>query len=353
MPRSITLLLLALFIAPAASAQPEHPGSPALEITVDSSRRQVTLRAGPFAIAKAVAGMDHASHGDHAMDGMATPFLTFDWPVTGWLRGFSLALTDGERRPLPRRLIHHVNMMNLKRRALLYDAIERTLAAGQETEDVDLPRSIGFPITAGTPVGVMAAWANETGADIEGAYLTVTLHWSPANLSPRPLDALPLYVDVNYQGAGKSDSYDLPPGPSAKSYEFVLPVGGRLLGVGGHLHDHARELVLEEVEGGRTVVRLRARTDQQGKLLGVERKLFGVRGDGLALRSGRRYRLTATYDNPTGRAIPNGAMGIMIGLFVPDDLGRWPAVDPENPGIKADLAAMMATTSTAAGGHRH
>lgn len=340
----------------AGSPPPPSPvpvGDPAVQVTIDSARRVVVVRAGPFTIAKAMEGMDHSNHGDHAMEGMATPFLTFDWPVTGWLRGFQLTLTDRAGRPLPRRLIHHVNMMNLNRRALLYDAIERTLAAGQETEDVDLPRSIGFPMTAGTPVGVMAAWANETSADIDGAFLTVTLHWSPANLSPRPLDALPLYVDVNYQGPGKSDSYDLPAGPSARSYEFVMPVGGRLLGVGGHLHDHARELVLEDVGSGRTVVRLQARTDRQGKLLGVERKLFGVRGDGLALRSGRLYRLTARYDNPTGRVIPNGAMGIMIGLFAPDDLRKWPAVDPEHPGIKADLAAIMATAPAAVGGHRH
>lgn len=341
--------LLALLAPPLPPSAPAPAlRDPAVVVTVDSARREVILRSGPFSIAAMPEGMDH---GDHEMEGMATPFLAFSWPVTGWLRGFRLSLTDSEGRALPRRLIHHVNMMNFERRALLYDAVERTLAAGQETEDVSLPRSVGFPMAAGTSVGLMAAWANETGAALEGVYLTVVLSWSPTNLSPRPLDALPLYLDVNYQGPGKSDSYDLPAGASSRSHEFTLPVGGRLLGVGGHLHDHARELVLEDLTTGRTVVRLRARLDRAGKLLGVERKLFAVRGDGLALHGGRRYRLTASYDNPTGRVIPSGAMGIMIGLFAPEDLRKWPAVDRDNPGIKADIAAIMATAP--AGGHRH
>lgn len=335
-----SLLLSLLAAAPPADPTP----GPAVTITVDSSRREVTLRSGPFTIAAMPAGMDHGDHGAHDMAGMETPFLAFDWPVTGWLRGFRITLADANGRPLPRRLIHHVNMMNFERRALLYDAVERTLAAGQETEDVTLPRAVGFPMTAGTAVGLMAAWANDTGADIEEVYLTVTLLWSPTNLSPRPLDALPLYLDVNYQGPGQSDSYDLPAGPSSRSYEFTLPVGGRLLGVGGHLHDYARELILEDLETGRTVVRLGARLDRGGKLISVERRLYGARGDGLALRGGRRYRITARYDNPTGATIPSGAMGIMIGLFVPDDLGQWPRVDHDNPGIKADIAAIRSTT---------
>ena len=344
-------LLLLLAAAPLPGGVASAP-DPAVTITVDSSRREVTLRSGPFTIAAMPEGMDHGDHGAHAMAGMETPFLAFDWPVTGWLRGFRITLSDANGRPLPRRLIHHVNMMNFERRALLYDAVERTLAAGQETEDVTLPRAVGFPMTAGTAVGLMAAWANETGADIEGVYLTVTLLWSPTNLSPRPLDALPLYLDVNYQGPGQSDSYDLPAGASSRSHEFTLPVGGRLLGVGGHLHDYARELILEDLETGRTVVRLRAHLDRAGKLVRVERRLYGARGDGLALRGGRRYRITASYDNPTGSTIPSGAMGIMIGLFVPEDLAKWPSLDRDNPGIKADIAAIR-STSPQTGSHSH
>lgn len=338
-PLSLALLAVLPALPPLALTPDHRP----LTITVDSARREVTVRVGPFTIAAMPKGMAYAEAHAHHGPGMGVPFLSFDWPVTGWLRGFRLGLTDGSGRPLSRQLIHHVAMVNVERRALLQDAVERILAAGQETEDVMLPASIGLPLTAGTEVGLLAAWANETGAEIPDAYLTVTVSWTLANRSVRPVDVLPLYLDVHYQGVGQSNSYDLPPGASSRSTEFTLPVAGRLMGVGGHLHQHARDLVLEDLDAGRTVLQLKAQVSRAGELAGVERKVFGVRGDGLRLHAGRRYRLTARYDNPTGQTIPNGAMGIMIGLFAPGEMARWPTLDAGNSGIQADLAALRAS----------
>jgi hypothetical protein len=232
----------------------------------------------------------------------------------------------------------------------VYDAVERSLAAGRETEDVTLPGSIGLPMDIGATLGLAAAWANETGTDIEGAYLAVTISWTPATRSIRPVDILPLYLDVNYQGAGHQNSYDLPAGASSRDHEFTMPVDGRLLAAGGHLHTHATELVLEDLSTGRAVVRLRTKVGGDGELVGVERKLFGVRGDGVRLHAGRRYRLTARYNNPTGEVIVNGAMGMMIGLLAPSDLAQWPAVDLASPAMRADLASLRSTTSYGTGG---
>ncbi len=39
---------------------------------------------------------------------------------------------------------------------------------------------------------------------------------------------------------------------------------------------------------------------------------------GYKLRRGARLHVATAYDNPTGKAIPDGAMGIMVGYFVPD-----------------------------------
>ena len=67
----------------------------------------------------------------------------------------------------------------------------------------------------------------------------------PEEPLPRPQDVLPLYMDVSYDM--ETDSYDLPAGQSSKSYEFTLPLGGRLLAVGGHAHDYAQFVSLEDV----------------------------------------------------------------------------------------------------------
>ncbi|MFQ5691257.1 MAG: hypothetical protein ACE5HQ_13425, partial [Gemmatimonadota bacterium] len=43
---------------------------------------------------------------------------------------------------------------------------------------------------------------------------------------------------------------------------------------------------------------------------------------GRRLEEGEVLRVTARYQNPTGRAIPAGAMGIAVGYFLPDDGAR-------------------------------
>ena len=310
--------------------------APTVRVEVDSSRKEVVVTAGPFDISHMPANMDHGMM--HEMEGTTTPLMRFTWPMEAWFRGFDIELTDSAGAPLDSRLVHHLNVMNFSRRQLLYPAVERMVAAGAETGRVRLPKSVGLPMQPGSELAMYAAWNNTGEADINGAWLTVRLAWTPRNLVPRPLDVLPLYMDVSY--ARETDSYDLPPGRSSKSYEFTLPLGGRLLAVGGHAHDYAEFVSLEEVESGKTIILLEAETDSAGILEKMPRKYYGIWGDGLKLKAGTRYRIRADYDNPTGAMIPSGAMGIMAGAFAPDDYDAWPALDPANPDIQADIAML-------------
>ena len=88
-----------------------------------------------------------------------------------------------------------------------------------------------------------------------------------------------------------------------------------------------------------------------GRVEGIERQFPGVRGDGIKLAKGRRYRLSGRYDNRTGRMISDGAMVHMVLLFVPDDPRRWPAVDRTSADWRAELADLEKLTPS--GGHRH
>src|SRR5438445_303465 len=58
-----------------------------------------------------------------------------------------------------------------------------------------------------------------------------------------------------------------------------------------------------------------------------------------------RYRLTAVYENPTGRHIRDGGMGAVAGLFVPDHGAVWPAVDTRDSLYQQDLAATIRSGS--------
>lgn len=323
--------------------------TPTLRVTVDSSRKEVVVTAGPFLIRHMPKEMDHGMM--HEMAGTTTPLMQFTWPMEAWFRGFDIEVHDSQGRLLDPHLVHHLNVMNFDRRQLLYPAVERMVAAGSETGSVDLPKAIGLPMQPGYHLAMYTAWNNTSDADIEGAWLILRLKWSPKNLAPRPQDVLPLYMDVSYDR--ETDSYDLPAGRSSKSYEFTMPLGGRLLAVGGHAHDYAEFVSLEDVQSGKTIILLKAETNAQGILQKMPRKYYGVRGDGLKLVAGRTYRIRADYNNPTGRMIPNGAMGLLAGAFVPDDYAQWPALDPNDPDIQADIANLEKIGKPAAAGEDH
>jgi hypothetical protein len=154
-------------------------------------------------------------------------------------------------------------------------------------------------------------------------------------MSARTRSSCRLPADPASTGA----SWDLPPGRSERSWEGTPAVGGRILGVGGHLHRFGTELVLEDVTAGRVLARLRPDVGPDGSILGVQRRRFLWRF-GLPLRTDRVYRITAVYDNPTLDTIPWGAMGAIGGIVLPRERA-WPMPDSANPLFIRDLAGLI------------
>jgi hypothetical protein len=326
------------------------PPAPRVTVSVDSSRHEVTVTSGPFDLPNMPPMEDHAM-----MDlGMShdTRLQRFEWPVDGWFRGFRVALADARGREIPPHIMHHMIMVNFSRRQLLYSAAERLMGTGTETEEVSVPKTIGVPMKPGMRLGMYIAWHNDTGEDLEGVHLKLIMLWTPKNQNPAPVNAMPIYMDVNLT-VGGTNTFDVPAGRSAKAYEFTLPVGGRLLGVGGHMHDYGTRVRLEDVESGKVLTQVVAQQDSAGKLVKVSRKLFGVSGEGLRLKANRRYRVVGEYYNPTGETLVRGAMASMVGLFVPDDMKRWPAINPRDPIYRRDLASLDVRGAGVESGTRH
>lgn len=331
---SLTGLLLVAGVT-AAAAQSTYPNV-VTKVTIDSSAHTVTFQAGPFDL-KNMPPMDHGMMDMGAAHD--TPVYHFNWPVQGWFRGFHLAVWDKNGKPLPHRLMHHIIMVNFDRRQLIYQAAERLMGAGTETDDASVPKSIGVPLSPGTDLGVYVAWHNDTGRDLDGVSFSITMLYSPSNLNPRPLNAMPVYFDANLT-IGGSNSFDVPPGRSTKSYEFTMPISGRLLGVGGHLHDYGVEVRLEDAETGKLLTKVEAKRDSMGLVSGVSRHLFGVSGRGLKMEAGHKYRVVGVYNNTSGKFRKNGAMASIVGLFAPDHMSEWPKIDPNNTTFQKDLAAL-------------
>jgi hypothetical protein len=164
---------------------------------------------------------------------------------------------------------------------------------------------------------------------------------------------MPLYVDVNNHIGGVT-TFDVPPGKSTRSYEFTFPVSGRLIGIGGHLHDYGAAVRFEDAVTGKVLVRLKSDRDSKGEISKVGRFIWGFHEEALPIEANHRYRVVAEYDNPTGKTIPAGGMGHINGAFSPDDMSKWPVLDLSNADVKRDIETLPSYTEMRASrGSKH
>jgi len=323
-------LLLATTLAISAALPRSPVAEPQVAISVDSARGEVIITAGPYDLPNMPPDMAEMH--------MGTPqVLRFDWPVDGGLRGFNLSMQTADGKPLPKSIIHHLIAVNFDRRQIVYQMVERLFGWGKETDPVMLPSGVGVPLAKGQHLGAYAMWHNDSGHDIHNAYLKMTLAFIPKARLQNPV--LPLYVDVNNHIGGVT-TFDLPPGKSTHAYDFEFPLSGRLIGIGGHLHDYGVAVRFEDAETGKVLVRLKSDRDSKGEISKVGRFIWGFHEEALPIEAHHKYRVVAEYDNPTGKTIAQGGMGHINGVFSPNDMADWPVLDLANADIQRDIATL-------------
>jgi len=304
---------LALAPAPAAAQQP------GMTIRDDAARKEMVIEVGPVDLPGGAHRQLPAFHGQV--------------PIDGWVHGYRIEIVDAAGREVPRRTLHHVNVITPAQRELFSQIMLRVAAAGQETDPVTLPRMIGYRVRPGQPLIVTAMLHNTAAADYRGVRLRVRFPYTRSDARLKPISVLPFYIDV--MPPASLHSYDLAPGRSEKSWEARPAVSGRVLAIGGHLHQYGVSLRLEDVAARRVIWDGRPEVDERGEVVGMPVGRFVWRL-GVPVRAGRLYRVTAVYENPTGRVIPGGGMGALGGVIVPDDESRWPGIDRGHPELKLD-----------------
>jgi hypothetical protein len=306
---------------------------------MDASKHEVAFTVGPFDVPVMdphMHGMDHSSM-QMGHDEAVHTLYQFTWPVDGYAKAFRVEVRDARGKVLPSSLLHHVTGINIDRRMYIYAASERLFGIGKETGDVVLPGNLAVPLEKGQRIGYYVAWNNTTDKDLKGVSVRVVMNWAPAAVTRQLIPVLPLWLDVNNE-VGKSNTFDLTPGKSTKTFEFVAPTSGRILGITGHLHDYGVAMRLEDAETGALLVRLPSTLDAEGRIQSITRKFYAL--NAIHLREGHKYRVVAEYDSPLKETVVKGAMGNLVGVISPDDLRKWPAVNPDDPYFKKDLASL-------------
>ena len=266
----------------------------------------IVVRIGPMNLPA------HTSH----MKMPQPPDLEWQIPIDGWLLAYSPKLVDAAGNVVPGRLLHHTAFWNENRADFLCPNKEEHIfgAGGELTNWAEVP-SYGYRVQMGDKIRIETMVHNPTDSSYENVYLEVTIPYQQVADSPQPKSVYPTWMDVKSCG---NSGYDLPAGKSEQTGTVSVKYSGVLLGVGGHMHDYAKQLTLEDVTRKESVATLDAKVDDHGELISMPTVLFLDKG-GYKFAAGDVLKISATYDNTTGKLLRDGAMGIVVGYFVPAD----------------------------------
>jgi len=288
-----------------------------LDAKVDAAAHIITLRVGPMNLPA------HTSH----MKMPQPPDLLWEVPTDGWLLAYHPKLVDASGNGVPGTVLHHVAFWNENRADFLCpNKEEHIFGAGSEMTDWSEVPGFGYRVQKGEKIRIETMMYNPTATSYDNAYLEVAIPFEEmsggaSTVAPRK-NVYPAWMDVTSCG---NSGYDLPAGKSEKTGTVTVKYDGVLLGVGGHLHDYGKQIVLQDVSRKETVATLDAKADAEGHLESVPVKLF-VQDGGYKFANGDVLRISATYDNPTGKLLRDGAMGIAVGYFVAADDTRMAAL---------------------------
>lgn len=265
-------------------------------------------------------------------------------PVSGSVYSITTEVVDGAGHVLPRELLHHVNLTDPTRRELFVPISLHIFAASKETPPVDVPSlMLGVPLEAQQRLLVTGMVGNQTAVSYHDVRFRLIVGYRPTGRLWPLWHAYPWVVDVMYPlgtGPDGSKAFDLPPGRTVKSWEGRPAVAGYILGIGGHVHDYATALDMVDVTTGRAIWHCVPERDSSGRVLLLPvTRFFNWHRLGVHLDPSHTYRVSVTYENPTGHLLHKGGMGAVAGLFVPTGDTPWPAVDPSNPLYRGDLDA--------------
>ncbi len=228
-----------------------------LDQKVDAATHTITLRVGPMNLPANTSHMKMPQPAD----------LIWTIPITGWLLSYHPHLVDASGNAVPGVVLHHVAFWNENRSDFLCPNKEEHIfgAGGELTDWTPIP-GYGYRVQKDDRIRVETMIHNPTAASYDKAFLQIEISYLD-DASPAPVkNFYPAWMDVAACG---NSGYDLPAGPSEKSGTVGVKYDGILLGVGGHMHDYAKQIVLEDATKKKSIATLQAKTDEKGLLLSM------------------------------------------------------------------------------------
>ena len=284
---------------------------------------------------------------------VSSPIYQAVVPASCTIHSSRAVVLDSAGRELPKAFLHHVHLSDPDHRDLFLAGTLHLLAASKETPSVAVPELIlGLPLTQGQRLLTWGMVSNDTPVARHSVHVRLEIGCRPigrglfGSLFP-VFRAYPWVMDAMFPNGWRapiSRDFDLAPGRTTHSWESSPAIPGDIVGIGGHVHDYAVSLDFSDVPTGRLIWHVTPVRDSAGHVLDLPiTRFYNWHRLGVHIVPSHRYRITVTYDNPTGHVIPEGGMGSVAGLFVPDRGAQWPTVNTADPVYQLDLVELFGT----------
>ena len=308
-----------------------------------------TIRVGPFPLLPYVPGIDLS-----ALESPALPLLLpghLNLPMVGIPKPCSdclvlgmqpdLVFADGSPANLDRGpMLHHTVLFDVGeddpvcgRGTLLGNIGRRFFAAGNERTGFEFPDGYGMPVGDGMWAGLTELMNMSNQLQI--VYLQLAVRWVPAGTEGFS-DVTPVWLDIDSCG---DSQFDVPAGVSEQTWDWQSNLTGRVVTVGGHVHDGGEWLAAHNATSGEHLCTSVAGYGTDPAYAGAIESMTTCIWDRLStIRAGDTIRLTSHY-NTTAPA--KKVMGIMM-IFVheTDALdGGAPSPYPADPPPDGDPPA--------------
>jgi hypothetical protein len=283
-------------------SHPAPSATPKVEVRDDRDSHVLTVLMGP---------VDVPPRTEHFT--ARVPSVTV--PLDGWLVAYRPKVVDEQGATMSQRVLHHVELLNASRPSLMCQQLPELLfAAGSELAEWPPVPDVGYRVTKGMSLRINLMMTNPTEEPVSSAYVALEIQYR-RSADTKLKTVYPAWFMVTHCGP---TMYDLKPGRNVNTAEFTVPYDGKLLAVGGHIHDYGREVQLGNVTRNANIATLKTVLDADGRFVSLPTIIFSPR-EAYRFKSGDVVKVTAVYDNPTGQKLPKAAMGVAVGYFLPDN----------------------------------
>ncbi len=268
-----------------------------------------TVTYGPFSVEPSM-GSGHG-HG-----GLNTSLADIEKPCEDCsIVGMSADLSEADGRTAnfdTQAMLHHVVLFNQSAKdATCAGWPERFFASGNERTPFLLPRGFGYEVATGDRWRLITHLMNMSD-QTKDLYIKVSFAYVDGTTDLQAVK--PFWLDINNCG---NSQYETPAGDHTEVRDFTVTpeMAGRVVAIGGHLHDHGTHIEAADTTTGRQLCDAAAGYDNDPSYMGHIDTVGGCLGRSIAtLAPGDNLRLSSSYDAPETL---DDVMGIMVGYVAP------------------------------------